>query len=236
MRNNVFTNTLLLVCVVGSLGGCGATREARSVEQSGFLGDVYSQMHEGKDDEALLVYRNEKADWKSYEKVMIAPVTVWVGRKDSQLEYVSPLDRQRLANDLWGKLHEALQTDYEIVHEPGPGVLLIKAAITEGEASWPVIDTVSTIVPQMHVLSELKYLATGTASFVGKASGEIKVTDGQTGELLLAAADRRAGGKRLRGVTHSWDDVEEAYRYWAEQSRWRLCQLRDAPDCVEPES
>ncbi|MEO8325304.1 MAG: DUF3313 domain-containing protein [Nitrospirota bacterium] len=235
MPNNVFMNALLLVCVVGLLSGCGATRQARSVEQSGFLGDVSSQMHEGKDDEALLVYRNEKADWKSYTKVMIYPVTVWVG-KDSQLEVVSPLDRQRLANELWAMLNDALKADYEIVQQAGPGVLLIKAAITEGEASWPVIDTISTIVPQLHVVSELKYLATGTASFVGKASGEIKITDGATGELLLAAADRRAGGKRLRGATSSWDDVEEAYRFWAEQGRWRLCKLRGGTACVEPNS
>jgi hypothetical protein len=152
------------------------------------------------------------------------------------LEDVSPLDRQRLANDLWAKLNDALKADYEIVHQPGSGVLLIKAAITEGEASWPVVDTISTIVPQMHVLSELKYLATGTASFVGKASGEMKVSDGKTGELLLAAADRRAGGKRLRGVVSSWDDVEETYRYWVEQSRWRLCELRGGTECVKPTS
>lgn len=228
-------NGLLVLLLLGWLSGCGATRQARSVEESGFLGDADSQMREGKSDEALRIYRNPNADWKSYQKVMIYPVTVWVG-KDSQLEDVSPLDRQRLANDLWAKLNEALKADYEIVHQPGPGVMLIKAAITEGEASWPVIDTISTIVPQLHAVSELKYLATGTASFVGKASGEMMVTDGKSGELLLAAADPRAGGKRLRGVVSSWDDVEETYRYWAEQSRWRLCQLRGGMECVEPKS
>lgn len=56
-------------------------------------------MRDGENDEALRIYRNEKADWKSYKKMMFSPVTVWVG-KDSQLEDVSPLDRQRLANDL----------------------------------------------------------------------------------------------------------------------------------------
>jgi hypothetical protein len=223
------------VFLVGELSGRGATREARLVEKSGFLDDVYSRMHEGKDDEALLVYRNEKADLKSYSKIMIYPGTVWA-ENDSQLEYVSSLDRQRLANDLRGKLNDALKADYEIVHEPGPSVMLFKVAITEGESSWPVVDTISTIVPPIHVLSELKCLVTGTASFVGKASGEIKVTDGKTGELLWAAADRRAGGKRLQGVTTSWDDVEEAYRYWAEKIRWRLCELRGGKDCVEPNS
>jgi hypothetical protein len=235
MEKKLFTNGLLALLLLVWLSGCGATRQARSVEESGFLSGAYSMMREGKSDEALRIYRNPKADWKSYKKIMIYPVTVWVG-KDSQLEDVSPLDRQRLANDLWSKLNDALKADYEIVDQPGPGVMLIKAAITEGEASWPVVDTISTIVPQLHAVSELKYLATGTASFVGKASGEMKVNDGATGELLLAAADRRAGGKRLRGVVSSWDDVEETYRYWAEQSRWRLCQLRGGMECVEPNS
>lgn len=235
MRNTVFMNGVLFLVLLGFLSGCGATRQARSVETSGFLSEAQSQMRDGENDEALRIYRNEKADWKSYKKMMISPVTVWVG-KDSELEDVSPLDRQRLANDLWSKLNDALKADYEIVQQPGPGVMLVKVAITEGEASWPVIDTISTIVPQLHVVSELKYLATGTASFVGKASGEMLVTDGGTGELLLAAADRRAGGKRLRGVTGSWDDVEETYRYWAEKSRWRLCKLRGETECVEPES
>ncbi|MFZ1745419.1 MAG: DUF3313 domain-containing protein [Nitrospirales bacterium] len=235
MRNTVFMNGVLFLVLLGLLSGCGATRQARSVEESGFLSEAKSRMRDGENDEALRIYRNEKADWKSYKKMMISPVTVWVG-KDSQLEDVTPLDRQRLANDLWSKLNEALKADYEIVQQPGPGVMLVKVAITEGEASWPVIDTISTIVPQMHVLSELKYLATGTASFVGKASGEMLVTDGATGELLLAAADRRAGGKRLRGVASSWDDVEETYRYWAEKSRWRLCKLRGETECVEPKS
>lgn len=235
MRNTVFMKGLLLLVLLGLLSGCGATRHARSVEESGFLSEAKSRMRDGENDEALRIYRNEKAEWKSYKKMMIYPVTVWVG-KDSQLEDVTPLDRQRLANDLWGKLNDALKTDYQMVTQPGPGVMLVKVAITEGETSWPVIDTISTIVPQMHVLSELKYLATGTASFVGKASGEMLVTDGATGELLLAAADRRAGGKRLRGVVSSWDDVEEAYRYWAEKSRWRLCKLRGETECVGPES
>ena len=41
--------------------------------QSGFLGD-YSMLREGEDDdEALRIYKNPKADWKSYTKVIIEP-------------------------------------------------------------------------------------------------------------------------------------------------------------------
>ena len=48
--------------------------------------------------------------------------------------------------------------------------------------------------------------------------------------------DRRGGTKSLRGVTDSWNDVDEAYRYWAEKLRYRLCQERKGMECVEPKA
>jgi hypothetical protein len=48
--------------------------------------------------------------------------------------------------------------------------------------------------------------------------------------------DRRGGTKSLMGVTNSWNDVEQAYRFWAEKGRYRLCQWRGGKDCVEPKA
>ncbi len=224
---------LCLLCIV-LLSSCAQTRQARSVEKTGFLGD-YSMLREGGKGEALLVYRNPKVNWTSYSKVMVEPVTVWLG-KDSQLLDVSPEDRQRMANDLWSKLIEVLRKDYEIVHQPGPGTLRIQAAITEAEESSMVLDTVSSVIPQMRAMSEAKYLVTGTAGFVGKASVEAKMTDSETGELLLAGVDRRAGSKNVRGALNSWNDVEEVHTYWAYQVGYRLCELRGMTlDCIPPE-
>ena len=67
-------------------------------------------------------------------------------------------------------------------------------------------------------------VAGGKPGFVGEVSVEAKITDAQSGELLLAAVDRRAGTKSLRGSTNSWNDVEQAYQYWADKARWRLCE------------
>ena len=82
----------------------------------------------------------------------------------------------------------------------------------------------------------MKSLATGVSLFTGSASAEMKVTDTETGTLLLAAVDRRGGTKSLSGVTNSWNDVEEAYRFWAEKTRYRLCQFRGDMNCVEPKA
>ena len=224
------------------LSGCAATQEAKSVEKSGFLGD-YSMLKEGQrstfkegsEDQALSVYKNPAVDWKKYKKVQLDPVTVWLGPK-SQMKDVPAEDRQRLANLLWSKLDEQLRKDYEMTSQPGPDVLRIQVAITEGESSNAVLDTLSSIVPQLRMLSGGKSLATGVSLFTGSASVEAKATDGDTGALLVAAVDRRGGTKSLSGVTNSWNDVEQAYRSWAEKLRYRLCQWRGGSNCVEPKA
>ena len=60
------------------------------------------------------------------------------------------------------------------------------------------------------------------------------ITDAQSGTLLLAAVDRRGGGKYLWKGINKWKDVEEAYEYWAQGLQWRLCDLRGGKDCKKP--
>jgi hypothetical protein len=230
---------LLMVVVTG----CASTQEAKSVEKSGFLGDYSllkegqrSTIKEGTEDQALWVYKNPAADWRKYRKVILDPVTVWMSQKDSQLKDVTVEDRQRLAALLWSKLDEALRKDYEMTGQAGPDALRIQAAITEAGESMPVLDTVTSIIPQTRLLSGMKSLATGVSAFTGSASAEVKITDSATGTVLFMAVDRRGGTKSLSGMTNSWNDVEEAYRFWAEKFRYRACQWRGGMNCVEPKA
>jgi hypothetical protein len=223
--------------------GCASTQEAKSVEKSGFLGDYSrlkagerSMFRQGAENQALWLYKNPAADWRKYRKVWLDPVTVWMSQKDSQLKDVSVEDRQRLAALLWSKIDEQLRSDYEMASSPGPDVMRIQAAITEGGQSMPVLDTVTSIIPQARLLSGVKSLATGVSLFVGSASGEVRVTDSTTGEILFEAVDRRGGTKNLSGLFNSWNDVEEAYRFWAEKFRYRACQWRSGTNCVEPKA
>jgi len=231
---------MVFISLALGLSGCASTQEAKSVEKSGFLGDYSmlkegerSTLKEGAEDQALWIYKNPSADWKKYKKIQLDPVTVWLG-SNSQMKDVKAEDRQRLANTLWSQLNEQLRKDYEMTSTPGPDVLRLQAAITEGESSNAVLDTVSSVIPQARMLSGAKSMVTGVSLFTGSASVEAKLTDGSTGTLLVAAVDRRGGTKSLSGVTNSWNDVEEAYRFWAEKTRYRLCQWRGGSNCVEP--
>jgi len=223
--------------------GCASTQEAKSVEKSGFLGDYSllkegqrSTISEGAEDEALWVYKNPAADWRKYRKVILDPVTVWTSGKDSQLKDVSVEDRQRLSALLWKTFDETLRKDYEMTSQAGPDVMRIQTAITEAGSSNAVLDTVTSIIPQTRLLSGMKSLATGVSAFTGSAWVELKVTDSNSGTILVEAVDRRGGTKSLSGVTNSWNDVEEAYRFWAEKARYRLCQWRGGMNCVEPKA
>jgi uncharacterized protein DUF3313 len=236
--------TAAILAIMLVVTGCASTQEAKSVEKSGFLGD-YSKLKEGErsavsggsaENTALLVYKNPAADWRKYKKIQLDPVTLWMSQKDSQLKDVSVEDRQRLSALLWKQLDEQLRKDFEMTSQGGPDVLRIQAAITEAGDSNATLDTVTSIIPQTRLLSGMKSLATGVSGFTGSASAEIKITDGADGTILLEAVDRRGGTKSLSGVTNEWNDVEEAYRYWAEKMRYRLCQWRGGMNCVEPKA
>jgi Protein of unknown function (DUF3313) len=207
--------------------GCAATRQARSVEPSGFLRD-YSQLRPGKEGEALLVYIRPGVTWTKYDKIFLEPVTIWGDAvKTGTLQSVSKEEAQVTADYPDASLRHALSRDYRLVDGPGPGVLRLRVALTEAEGSTVPLDVLSTVVPQLRMLSRVKQLATGTAAFVGKAGIEGEIQDSMTEERLAAAVDRQVGQKRLRGVTNTWDDVQGAFDYWSEHLRARLAELRN---------
>jgi hypothetical protein len=64
----------------------------------------------------------------------------------------------------------------------------------------------------------------------------MRITDSATGTILAEAVDRRGGTKNIGGSWSSWNDAEEAYRFWSEKTRYRLCQARGGMNCVEPKA
>jgi Protein of unknown function (DUF3313) len=223
----------LLALILLAITACATTQQANTVERSGFLDDYSMLQKGGGDSEAILRYVNPVADWKHYTKVMIDPIQLWMG-EGSSLRDIPQEDRIRLTSLLLGKLQNALLADYRIVREAGPHVMRLSVALTEAEASHPVLDTISSVLPTGYLISGTKSLATGTGTFVGSASVEAKMTDAELGTLLAAAVDRRGGAKSLSGVTSEWNDVEESFEYWASTLRYRLCQWRGEHSCVQP--
>lgn len=176
-----------------------------------------SQVHAG------MSYRNPRADWAKYNKVLIAPVTFWGGDDTT----VSPADQQRLTDFATQALDQQLATQYSLVREPGSGVMTVQVAIIDAESATPVLRTISMLIPQARALSTLKYLATGTYAFVGSAEAEIKIMDSVTHEILGAGVDKRVGGGSISTAAQwQWGDAENVMTAWAKAVSVRLAELR----------
>jgi hypothetical protein len=217
-----------------TLFGCASARQARDVASSGsgFLGD-YSMLKPTIDGGALLAYKNPAVNFEQYDKILLDPVAIWISA-DSDLNDLSDEDRKKVADQMFQLLHARLARDYAMVTSAEPGTLRIAAALTGGESSKPVLDTLSTITPLGMVTSTLRTMATGKPAFVGEATAEIKVTDASSGVVAFEGVDRRLGTKNLAGVWNRWEDVDNALEYWAARTGYRLCIERGASGCVAP--
>ncbi len=226
VRQNRMALGLTLLSLVGlsiGAGGC-ATRQTGKAQPSGFLGD-YSQLTPGGKGEAQLRYVRPDVDWKKYTAVLIDAPLVYA---DSETTSLTERDQKKLTDSLHEALVEALEKDYQIVEEPGPGVLRIRTAITEAQGAKLAMNAVTGIVPQLRLLTMIGGMATDTAAFVGKCSAEAEIVDSVTGERLAAGLDQRAGTKDPKNMLDKWGDVESAFKEWAETLRAKLEKVRGA--------
>jgi hypothetical protein len=200
--------------------GCGILRPTRGrhfedVPHSGFLGD-YSQLAPREGFQAQEVYVKPDAAWPRYNAIYIESVTLWVSDESKK----PTLEEQKMLTDLLYKsLHERLGEKFKIVDKPGPGVIKVRAALTEAKGARVALNTVTTLIPQARAASTVLGLGTDTAALVGTASVEAEASDGITNERLAAVVDSRAGTKGVTRMLSKWADVEAICNHWGERMR-----------------
>jgi hypothetical protein len=204
------------------LAGCSVTQQVAVTDQNycPFLGaSVCSKLTPGSKNEADLRYVNPNAQWSQYNKILLEPVSFWSG-DDSKF---SAADQRTLTTFFYHALEQQLSKKFQLVDQPGPGVMAVQVAIDQATTSTPVLRSVSLIEPHVRAVATLKYLATGTFPFVGSAQAETKITDSVTGQVLAAAVSKRVGGGSMKAADQ-WDmgDAENAVTYWAQLMATRL--------------
>jgi hypothetical protein len=211
------------VALAAVLGGCAVTQQAKVTDPNycPFLGHtVCGQLVPTNDKkEADLRYINPNAQWTQYNKVLIEPVTFWAG----DTTQLSAADQKTLTNYFYQQLEQQLSTKFQVVDQPGPGVMTISVAILDATTATPALRSISVIEPHVRAVATLKYLATGTFPFIGSATAEAKITDSVTGQVLAAAVSKRVGGGSVKNVD-VWElgDAENAITYWAQLTTNRL--------------
>ena len=105
-----------------------------------------------------------------------------------------------------------------MVTEPSPGTMRWHIALVDATSANPFLNTLSTYEPHVHLVDVAAgYVFNhGVAYWVGEATAE--------------GSDERAGTKAWgRDTFNSWDDVDNAFKAWAEQFATRLTELGACP-------
>jgi hypothetical protein len=228
---------VLIAAVVYPFAGCATSKQARKVEPTSFLGEYRSLLAPGKSDEdPLLVYRNPKANFDSYRKLLLEPVTIW-GDPNHALTEGERHDLQQVVDNFYVSLRTKLSPYFQLVDQPGPGVLRAQVALENSERSDTALKVASKGVPYGAVPSTIWTMITGKPAFVGEASIEYILKDAGTGELLAAGADRRVGGDAVSTeYLNSWGDVKNVLDYWTDAAVYRVCLGRGGANCVRPKT
>jgi uncharacterized protein DUF3313 len=209
----------LTLAVVASSTGCGIIRPLRQrrgePEHAGFLKD-YSQLHPQEGYEAQEVYVNPNAAWSNYNAVYVDSVTMWV---NDPSKAPSKEDEQMLTDMLYKALFEKIGEKFTMVDHPGPGVIRVRAALTQAKGARVALNAITTVIPQLRLVSTLGGVAADTAALVGSATVEAELVDSVTNERLAAAIDAMAGTKGLLRAFSKWADVQNACNNWAERTR-----------------
>ena len=224
-----FIKFLSLMVFIGMLCvSCATTHQTRKAATSEFLGD-YSQLKEGKGDQALMVYIDENVNFSLYDKVIIDPVRL-VASEDSDMAKISKEDLQAIADYFYAALNENLSQKYKIVSESGPKTMRLRVALTDVTGSKVVLDTLSSLIPVGMAINLIAKVATGNSTAVGSATGEMELLDSFTGKRLIAAVDGRSGTKYTGKFDKfsKWEDTKDACDYWAKRIAQRLDELSDA--------
>ncbi|HBT4805294.1 TPA: DUF3313 domain-containing protein [Klebsiella quasipneumoniae subsp. similipneumoniae] len=138
----------MTACSTTSQPGRHTSLGQENLNGSGFLNDVYPLMKDGKDGEALRLYRNPKyispESFTRFTKVQLDPVKLYVGPR-SKLKDIPQDQAQGIAQSFYNQLYEQFGKDYQMAQTSGPDTLRISIAIVDAEASNTLLKAASYV-------------------------------------------------------------------------------------------
>ncbi|MEE9497952.1 MAG: DUF3313 domain-containing protein [Nitrospinaceae bacterium] len=201
---------ILIVLIFCGVLACGTENIPK---KSGFLQD-YSKLTKTpyKDAEGAYSYFNPERPLSQYSKFIVLPVQIrlvqsarapYSGPSDP---YINKEDLQKLADYFYFNLVKELNnSNYDVVHEPGPGTLILKVAITNLEPAHPIRRMKPTLTK---------------SQIWGGASAEAELVDALTGEIVVAVIDYQRG-RRYDKITQ-YGNVKDVIERWSKRLITRM--------------
>lgn len=188
--------TLLLTLIIG-----GPARAEDELTYSGFLGD-YSQLKSYPHEPGVLTATSPAKSLGDYKKVMLSSVQLKFALDSGPLP-LTDWQVKELEEYLRQKTRQFLSTQFDVVREPGPDVLLFRLGITD-------------ITPH-EIYAPAVWDPKKPGMDIAHATVEADFVVSTTGERVFAIIDERAS-LRYRDIlgTYTWRHIDEIYSQWSE--------------------
>jgi len=212
-------------CLMISLQGCTSTAP-KPLTFSGFL-ENYSGLRPASDGSGAWNYRKPNVDFQPYAKIMLDPLVIWPSPQ-STYGGLDASTNWRLARAFEDQMRQALAGGYKIVDRPGPGVLRLRAALTDIVLQRPGIESPGPLIPLANdILIQASEKVSGLNALEGEAAIEAELLDAQTHERLAAYVEKRADSHVvLTKDKDSLGPILDLFNYWAKRLRQRLDEAR----------
>jgi hypothetical protein len=193
------------------LSSCGGSK----IKYSGYLNDYSKLQPYGSGTRWI----SSDTDFSKYKKIIIDPVTFYVGASlDGQPVKTNPDNINKITDYFHAALVKELSEVLEVVERPGPDVIRARAAITSMEVQSGDLKAYQ-YVPVMLV-------ATGAAEVAGMrdkfaiVSMEGELLDSLTGRRIAASVQSSSKETTIKDVDSlTPQDIKNILDHWADDAR-----------------
>ena len=155
----------------------------------------------------------------TYTKAVFNPVEIWYA-PDSPYKGIHPDQLKKITDHFYEAMVKAADASKLLVDKPGPGVVLIRAAITNVKATRPKAKwyNYNPIGGITYGIKRIGY----HDIILSDAVMELEMLDSETGKVLGALADTGVGVNKKDQKKRTWEDVEKTLEFYARRFHQRI--------------
>lgn len=150
----------------------------------------------------------------SYTKVMLDPITIFIS-PDSEYKGINAEELKKIADRFTQAITKALEPDIPVIDEKGPGVLYVRAALTNMKVA-----KISRGLLEFSPFGLLVDSSAGPPYILKETILEIEMIDSMSGERMAVLVDKAPGG--LNVEKPSWNAVNKTLVFYAERFKARI--------------
>ena len=235
---------------LGSGTSVTATDSAR-LTRSGFLSD-YARLRPVAGLDGIECWRDSSLNPKQFDKVLISRIVVSLAppkvEKVGEQKTIDPNDLKTLTDYFHSALVKSLKPQMQVVDRTGPGVVVMRIALTDLVPTTVTDSLAGTLIPYAFVAEAGSGTATGrpagSTPYMGETGMEMQFRDGANGRVIAECRDTEIGRKYAVAMNagtvsaaqtwangymssfEAWQYAKEAFDKWSLLVAKRFAELR----------